>query len=128
MLASSGCAGGGSDLDGHVLCPPVMEYTPELQARAADELDLLPEGSAIAQMLMDYAVMQEQTRVCRWNQLYGMHKRAVRPDRHDLIRGSFGEQWCACLRGDRTLAAGDGGVLSEEPGLRQGCGLVSVGA
>ena len=41
-----------------------MEYSREFQARAADELDLLPEGSAIAEMLSDYAVMREQAQVC----------------------------------------------------------------
>lgn len=44
-------------------CPPVVEYTRELQARAADELDLLPEGSAIAEMLADYSVMRTQVEV-----------------------------------------------------------------
>jgi hypothetical protein len=58
----SGCATDGSD--GHTVgtCPPVVEYSREFQARAADELALLPEGSAIAEMLADYAVMREQAR------------------------------------------------------------------
>jgi len=43
----------------------VVEYTRELQARVADELDLLPERSAIAEMLADYNVMRNQTRACR---------------------------------------------------------------
>ena len=43
----------------------MVEYTRELQARAADELDLLPEGSAIAEMLADYAVLRDQARACR---------------------------------------------------------------
>jgi hypothetical protein len=43
-----------------------VEYTRELQARAADELDLLPEGSATAEMLADYSVMRDQARMyCR---------------------------------------------------------------
>ena len=45
-------------------CPPVVEYSREFQARAADELDLLPEGSAIAEMLADYSVMRDQARAC----------------------------------------------------------------
>lgn len=44
------------------VCPPVVEYSRELQARAADELDLLPDGSAIAEMLSDYSVMRDQAR------------------------------------------------------------------
>jgi len=43
----------------------VVEYSREFQARAADELDLLPEGSAIAEMLADYGVMRDQARACR---------------------------------------------------------------
>jgi hypothetical protein len=46
-------------------CPPVVEYSRNFQARAAKELALLPEGSAIAEMISDYAVMREQARVCR---------------------------------------------------------------
>lgn len=41
-----------------------MEYSREFQARAVDELDLLPERSAIAEMLSDYAVIREQARAC----------------------------------------------------------------
>lgn len=31
----------------------------------ADELDLLPDGSAIADMLSDYSVMRDQARACQ---------------------------------------------------------------
>ena len=34
-------------------CPPVVEYRREFLARAAGELDRLPAGSAIEQMLAD---------------------------------------------------------------------------
>ncbi|GGL58720.1 hypothetical protein GCM10011392_11520 [Wenxinia marina] len=61
----SGCATVGSEPGIATACPPVVEYTRELQARAADELDLLPEGSAIAEMLADYSVMRDQARACR---------------------------------------------------------------
>lgn len=43
---------------------PVVEDNREFQAHAADELDLLPEGSAIAEMLADYSVMRDQARAC----------------------------------------------------------------
>jgi hypothetical protein len=48
------------------VCPPVVEYDRAFLARAADELEALPEGSAIEQMLSDYAVMREQARACSW--------------------------------------------------------------
>ena len=60
----SGCATDGSEPGIATACPPVVEYTRELQARAADELDLLPEGSAIAEKLADYSVMRDQARAC----------------------------------------------------------------
>lgn len=43
----------------------MVDYSREVQARAADELALLPEHSAIAEMLSDYAVMRDQARACR---------------------------------------------------------------
>lgn len=45
-------------------CPPVVEYSSEFEARAAEELALLPWGSAVAKMLSDYAVMRAQARAC----------------------------------------------------------------
>jgi hypothetical protein len=46
------------------VCPPVVEYDAELQAKAAEELQLLSEGMAVVEMMGDYAVMREQARVC----------------------------------------------------------------
>lgn len=59
------CAAAGSEPHVVSVCPPVVEYSREFQARAADELDLLPDGSAIAWMLSDYAVLRDQARACR---------------------------------------------------------------
>jgi hypothetical protein len=42
----------------------VVEYSREFLERAADELDSLPAGSTIEQMLVDYQVMRDQARVC----------------------------------------------------------------
>ena len=61
----SGCATVRSEGGRLATCPPVVEYSREFQARAADELALLPEGSAIAEMLADYGVMREQALSCR---------------------------------------------------------------
>jgi len=61
----SGCATVGSETGGFGTCAPVVEYSREVQVRAAEELTLLPSGSAIAEMLSDYAVTREQGRVCR---------------------------------------------------------------
>jgi hypothetical protein len=59
------CATVGSDPRVATVCPPVVEYSREFQARAAEELRSLPQGSAIAEMLADYSVMRDQTRACR---------------------------------------------------------------
>jgi hypothetical protein len=59
------CATAGSELRVVPVCPPVVEYSRKFQARAAEELGMLPDGSAIAEMLSDYAVMREQARACR---------------------------------------------------------------
>jgi uncharacterized protein YceK len=64
-ISLTGCATVASDGGGLEACPPVVEYGGEFQARAAEELALLPEGSAVAEMLSDYAVMREQARACR---------------------------------------------------------------
>jgi type IV pilus biogenesis protein CpaD/CtpE len=56
------CATARSDGGG---CPPVPAYTREFLARAANELQQLPSGSAIEQMLADYKVMRDQARGCR---------------------------------------------------------------
>ncbi len=61
----TGCTTEGFEANGLAACPPVVEYTPEFQARAAEELTSLPDGSAIAEMLSDYAVMRDQARACR---------------------------------------------------------------
>ena len=62
MSLLSGCATDTFDVARLGTCPPVVEYSGEFQAQAAEELTLLPEGSAIAVMLSDYAVVREQAR------------------------------------------------------------------
>lgn len=67
MIAASwltGCATASFDRDGVAACPAVVEYSREFQARAAEELELLPNGSAVVEMMGDYAVLREQVRLC----------------------------------------------------------------
>lgn len=60
-ISLTGCATVASDPRVATVCPPVVEF----QAHAADELGMLPEGSAIAEMLVaDYSVMRDQARAC----------------------------------------------------------------
>ncbi len=62
MLWLTGCATGGSDA--RAPCPPVVDYTAADQARAADEVEALPEGAVVVRMLSDYAVLRDQVRAC----------------------------------------------------------------
>ena len=62
----SGCATVRSEDGRLAMCPPVVEYGREFQARAAEDLALLPQGSAVAEMLSDYALMREQARACNF--------------------------------------------------------------
>ena len=63
----TGCATADFKATGLAACPPVVEYSRELEAQAAEELALLPDGSALVEMMGDYAVMREQARVCGWS-------------------------------------------------------------
>jgi hypothetical protein len=60
----TGCAT--ASFDGRSgVCPPVMEYSRELQERAAIEVEALSPDTVIAGWLADYAVMRDQARACR---------------------------------------------------------------
>ena len=62
MLSLSGCATESSD---NAPCPPVVEYSPADQARAATEVDAMPENAVVVRMMSDYAVLRDQARACR---------------------------------------------------------------
>lgn len=59
----TGCAGVNSDTMPSA-CPPVVAYSPAEQARVAEEVAALPEGTLIPGWLADYAVLRDQARVC----------------------------------------------------------------
>ena len=85
IVASSlgACATGGSEGPPVTVCPTVVDYDQRLLERAADELGMLPDGSAIEQMLVDYAVMRAQGRVCRGTLLDPLYGGGVAPCRTD---------------------------------------------
>lgn len=62
VLWLSACAMGGSDA--RAPCPPAVDYTAADQARAADEVEALPEDAVVVRMLSDYAVLRDQARAC----------------------------------------------------------------
>lgn len=59
----TGCAGVSSDTTPSA-CPSVVEYSRAEQAKVADELAALPQGTVIAVWLADYAVLWERVSVC----------------------------------------------------------------
>ncbi len=65
VIATSFLAGCATVLSDGAPCPPVVSYGREFLSRAADDLQGLPAGSAIEQMLADYQVMRDQARACR---------------------------------------------------------------
>ena len=62
----TGCATAVFEPVGASVCPPVVEYSREVQTRVADEVARLPEGALITGWLADYAVMRDQSRACEW--------------------------------------------------------------
>lgn len=65
LISLSACATDGSDTGGVSVCPPVVEYDQAFRERAATEVELLPEGSAIEVMLGNYTTVRRQTELCR---------------------------------------------------------------
>lgn len=49
----------------NIACPNLPVYSPEVQTKAADELDAMPEDSVIANVFMpDYGSMRAAVRAC----------------------------------------------------------------
>jgi hypothetical protein len=54
-----------------VPCPQIARYSPDLRNKAAQELDLLPVGSAIEVFLNDYETLRDDLRTCQDDQPKG---------------------------------------------------------
>ena len=44
-------------------CPPLIQYSAETQKKAAAELQSLPQGSTVAQMIVDYKKTRDACRL-----------------------------------------------------------------
>ena len=62
-LFLTACEGVGSDTPPSA-CPLVVDYSRAEQARVADEVTALTEGTLITEWLADYAVLREQAWAC----------------------------------------------------------------
>lgn len=60
MVLLSGCVAAVSDA-----CPTIFDYSQEVQDQVADELQALPEGSALSVMIGHYGVVRNEIRACR---------------------------------------------------------------
>tara|TARA_A100001391_G_scaffold169112_1_gene129855 strand:+ start:380 stop:517 length:138 start_codon:yes stop_codon:yes gene_type:complete len=43
----------------------IVEYSPDFQARLADELAALPDNAALGQAMIDYGRVRAELRACR---------------------------------------------------------------
>lgn len=59
----TGCVTGSSRTEW--VCPTLVEYTREEQARAVDELAALPIGSMVAKFVVDYGRLRSEVRACQ---------------------------------------------------------------
>jgi hypothetical protein len=48
-----------------LLCPSIVTYSAEFQIKAAEELQTLPPGSAVAELVRDYGQLRDRIRVCQ---------------------------------------------------------------
>jgi outer membrane murein-binding lipoprotein Lpp len=64
-LLLAGCASALPPVPPTVVCPALVEYDQATRNRAADEIERLPPGSALAAMLADYAALRAAVRACR---------------------------------------------------------------
>ncbi len=60
MLLLTGCGEGRSRV-----VPTLIEYPPEVQAKAAEEYRTLPEESALKLFVRDYGLLREQIRLMK---------------------------------------------------------------
>lgn len=63
MLSLAACETASSEAQAP--CPPVVPYSAADQARAASEVEALPENATVVRMLSDYAMLRDQARACR---------------------------------------------------------------
>ena len=47
------------------VCPRIVGYSKDEQVQAADELDKLPKGAELREMMKDYAHLRDQLRRCQ---------------------------------------------------------------
>lgn len=59
-----GCVRGTSNPEIRLICPEIVQYSKEIQQRAANELDALPDGSVVGELVTDYLQLRDKIRIC----------------------------------------------------------------
>lgn len=62
LILLTSCAGAASDPIYIFRCPDLVDYPPEVQAKAADEIEAMPEGSVLPGFIADYGLLRRQCR------------------------------------------------------------------
>jgi hypothetical protein len=62
MTFLTSCATGNYSV---VVCPSIVEYTEAFQMRAASEIEMLAEGSAVLVLIQDYSQLRDRVRACK---------------------------------------------------------------
>lgn len=65
LFGLGGCANGAGSASNAAVCPPLRSYSEDFRKRAVAEMELLPDKSAVEEMLTDYAVLRQQIRACQ---------------------------------------------------------------
>ena len=66
ILTSTAACGTGPSKVARAVCPQIIEYSPDEQARAAEELKRLPMSGVVrAKFMPDYGRMRAEVRACR---------------------------------------------------------------
>lgn len=48
-----------------LICPPVIEWSRQYQARLADEIGRMPDDSAVSRAMREHLQMRDRARKCR---------------------------------------------------------------
>ena len=63
LILLTSCAGAASDPIYIFRCPPLADYPPEVQAKAADEIEAMPPGAVIPGFIADYGMLRKKCRM-----------------------------------------------------------------
>ena len=63
LILLTNCAGAASDPIYIFRCPDLVDYQPEVQAKAASEIEAMPPGAVIPGFIADYGMLRKKCRM-----------------------------------------------------------------